>query len=209
MTIKKHLLARGIGSNWNPRSWEEAEKRATEIKERLELKEKRNREQLYLVGACAWLFRDLMSDPDTLGLLRSLKDAIPLADYVGLASLNACYMEEHLKKYERDLTSHDEVKRLFPQMTAEQLQQFRNEVIDQFAMSSDYLDSWLRLLFKVPHHEKPRVNKAIEQAVSVALGERKSDMDLLLQWVAGFPQGYTMSLETVRNKAIEIKNREA
>jgi hypothetical protein len=162
-----------------------------------------NTKKIYKIGMAAYLLADYLSDYQLRKALRGmdfgkylerLREISPELKVVSGVMLAVSKIEHETSKY---------CKRVEGGVSKDE--DFR-DIQSQFAKSSDILDNWLEVMHQVPVEKYSELNDLIEHAVEQVKGRRKSDTDLLLEWIASYPEGYTMSLQTVRNKAIHIKN---
>jgi hypothetical protein len=183
-----------------------------------------NTKKIYKIGMAAYLLADYLSDYQLRQALRGidfgkylerLREISPELKLVSGVMLAVSKIEQETSKYckrvEQDAkASAIEEYKTSPIKELEGNDFVKNEVQTiqrQFAISSDILDNWLDVMHQVPVEKYSELNDLIETAVEQVKGKRKTDIDLLLEWIASYPEGYTMSLQTVRNKAIHIKNR--
>jgi hypothetical protein len=183
-----------------------------------------NTKKIYKIGMAAYLLADYLSDYQLRQALRGidfgkylerLREISPELKLVSGVMLAVSKIEQETSKYckrvEQDAkASAIEEYKTSPIKELEGNDFVKNEVQTiqrQFAISSDILDNWLDVMHQVPVEKYSELNDLIETAVEQVKGKRKTDMDLLLEWIASYPEGYTMSLTTIKNKAIHIKNR--
>jgi hypothetical protein len=176
-----------------------------------------NTKKIYKIGMAAYLLADYLSDYQLRDALRGydfkkyidrMREIKPELQLAGGVLVSIAKIEEKASQYCKrvDEAAYKSIKN-DESMTAEERKAEADLFVSQFAKSSNLLDNWLDDMFDIGEDKFGEIGLLIEHAVEQVKGNRKTDIDLLLEWIASYPEGYTMSLQTVRNKAIHIKNR--
>ncbi len=175
-----------------------------------------NTKKIYKIGMAAYLLADYLSDYTLREALRGyefrkyierMREIKPELQLAGGVLVSIAKIEEKTSQYCKrvDTAAYKSIKN-DESMTAEERKAEADVFVSQFAQSSNLLDNWLDDMFDIDEDRYGELNSLIQAAVETVKGKRKSDIDLLLEWISSYPEGYTMSLETVKNKAIHIKN---
>ena len=169
------------------------------------------KDKIYILGGAMWLISDLLSEPAVMHSLRGsaldsvakrLKELMPELKLVANASLSASKIAEQSARYEKKLIQGIE-KLVKQDATITDKDAEIQQVISQFAMSSEYLHEWLRVLFVVPPEKQTIVNDAIEEIIQ-ANGNVKTRLQIAIEWVAS--QGEEIDKAALMNKLIYIQN---
>jgi PHP family Zn ribbon phosphoesterase len=132
-----------------------------------------NKDKVYILGGAMWLISDLISDPSIMQTLRGgalesvakrLKELMPELRLVSNTSLASSKIAEQSARYEKKLIQGIE-KQIKADTSIADKQAEIQAVIDQFAMSSEYLHEWLRVLFVVPAENHAQLNEEIEAII--------------------------------------------
>ena len=120
-----------------------------------------------------WLISDLLSDPSVMQTLRGgalesvakrLKELKPELRLVANASIAASKLAQQSLRYEKKLIQgiKEHVKK---DASIDDKKTEVKQVIGEFAMSSEYLHEWLRVLFVVPTEHHASLNDEIEAII--------------------------------------------
>jgi len=167
-------------------------------------------DKIYILGGAMWLISDLLSDPAVMKQLRGsaldsvakrLKELHPELKVVGPASLAASKIAKQTERYEKRLTQgiKEQIKK---DASITDKDKELQEVIAQFAMSSEYLYEWLRVLFVVPADKQAVVNDAIEEIIKRE-GNVKTKLQIAIEWIASQE---SIDKQVLLNKLIYFQN---
>ena len=159
--------------------------------------------KIYILGACLWLVADFLSDEEIRKNLRTTKfrkiynrilESKNEYKVLGDAALTFSAVGASADRYTRDMIKGHGIGEVA-----------EAEAVEQFAGSAEYLESWLYTNFLFESEEKKiQLSGLINKAVAIVAGRQKDDLTIALEWLQ--MQKGTVSIETVRNKLIQIKH---
>ena len=157
-----------------------------------------------------WLISDLLSDPAVSqqprgsaldSVAKRLKELMPELKLVANASIASAKIGEQSGRYEKKLIQgiKEQIKK---DASIADKEKELEEVIAQFAMSSEYLYEWLRVLFVVPADKQAVVNDAIEEIIKRE-GNVKTKLQIAIEWIASQE---SIDKQVLLNKLIYFQN---